>query len=188
MLYSKLAMDIVLWLYVVSVVCMPAIILFNSVHLCDIIISFNMHLFVAHTMDIGESKGKGRGKGKGKSSKLAAGRAKPINWPLELSEFLLDWYIEKKLQLPPKAVIKKIHHTACTSAINSKYGTTYTVDQVQRHYRRHKENWSLVARHLNESGNGWDETTKMLTLSQATLDALSVITCPLEYNWFINTI
>lgn len=85
-------------------------------------------------------------------------------------------------------MIKKIHHTACTSAINSKYGTTYTVDQVQHHYRRHKENWSLVARHLNESGNGWDETTKMLTLSQATLDALSVITCPLEYNWFINII
>ncbi|XP_025881212.1 uncharacterized protein [Oryza sativa Japonica Group] len=131
-----------------------------------------MHLFVAHTMDIGESKGKGRGKGK--SSNLAAGRAKPINWPLALSEFLLDWYIEKKLQLPPKAVIKKIHHTACTLAINSKYGTTYTVDQVQHHYRRHKENWSLVARHLNESGNGWDETTKMLTLSQATLDALLI--------------
>uniref|UniRef100_A0A0E0QNH8 Fe2OG dioxygenase domain-containing protein n=1 Tax=Oryza rufipogon TaxID=4529 RepID=A0A0E0QNH8_ORYRU len=47
-------------------------------------------------------------------------------------------------------------------------------DQVQRHYRRHKETWALVARHLNESGGGWDETNKMLSLSQSTLDSLSI--------------
>lgn len=108
-------------------------------------------------------------------------RLKPINWPPAFSEFLLDWYIEKKLELPPKGVIKKMHHTACTSAINAKYGSTYNVDQVQRHYRRHKETWALVACHLNESGGGWDETNKMLSLSQSTLDSLSVISCCFEY-------
>uniref|UniRef100_A0A0E0QJY0 Myb/SANT-like domain-containing protein n=1 Tax=Oryza rufipogon TaxID=4529 RepID=A0A0E0QJY0_ORYRU len=69
-----------------------------------------------------------------------------------------------------------MHHTACTSAINAKYGSTYNVDQVQRHYRRHKETWALVARHLNESSGGWDETNKMLSLSQSTLDSLSEMT------------
>ncbi|BAT14956.1 Os11g0632200 [Oryza sativa Japonica Group] len=117
-----------------------------------------------HTIDVGESNSNGKGKGKGKAGKGVV-RAKPINWPPALCKFLIDWYIEKKLKLPPKGVIKKIHRTACTSAINAKYGSTYTADQVQRHYRCHKENWGLVARHLNDSGNGWDETNRMLTLS-----------------------
>uniref|UniRef100_J3KTY0 Uncharacterized protein n=1 Tax=Oryza brachyantha TaxID=4533 RepID=J3KTY0_ORYBR len=64
-------------------------------------------------------------------------REKPINWPTTLSKFLLDWYV-KKIELPPKGVIKKIHHTVCILAMNAKHGTTYTIDQVQRHYKRHK--------------------------------------------------
>ncbi|KAJ1288585.1 hypothetical protein BS78_02G099000, partial [Paspalum vaginatum] len=50
--------------------------------------------------------------------------------------------------------------------------STYTVDQVQCHWRRHKDAWGLVAKHMNESGGGWDESTKMVTVSQATLKEL----------------
>ena len=112
---------------------------------------------------------------KGKGGEKAAGsnpRAKATNWPAVISEFLLDWYIEKKLAMPPKSVFKKMHHTACTSAVNSKYGTTYTVDQVQCHWRRHKDTWVLVAKHMNESGSGWDDDTKMVTLFKSTLSEL----------------
>ena len=115
---------------------------------------------------------------KGKGGEKAAGsnpRAKATNWPPAISEFLLDWYIEKKLAMPPKTFFKKMHHTACTSAVNSKYGTTYTVEQVHRHWRRHKDTWGLVAKHMNESGGGWDYDTKMVTLSKSTLNELSVI-------------
>ena len=49
-------------------------------------------------------------------------------------------------------MFKKLHHTACTKAVNEKYGSTYGVDQVHRHFRRHKETWALVARHMNASG------------------------------------
>lgn len=141
-----------------------------------------VHCFVVHNMDIGGSNKHGKGRSKARKGVGGSGvRLKPINWPPAFSEFLLDWYIEKKLELPPKGVIKKMHHTACTSAINAKYGSTYNVDQVQRHYRRHKETWALVACHLNESGGGWDETNKMLSLSQSTLDSLSVISCCFEY-------
>ena len=51
-----------------------------------------------------------------------------------------------------------MHHTACTYVVNSKYGTTYTMDQVQRHWRRHKDtSWGLVGKHMNESGGGWQK-------------------------------
>ncbi|CAN6275245.1 unnamed protein product [Urochloa humidicola] len=114
---------------------------------------------------------------KGKGSKKAAGsnpRAKPINWPLGISEFLLDWYIEKKLTMPPKISFKKLHHTECTKAVNAKYGTTYSVDQVHRHWRRHRDSWGLVAKYLNyESGAGWDAEQKLFQLSESTLENLS---------------
>ena len=115
------------------------------------------------------AKGKGVEKARGSNP-----RAKATNWPLAISEYLLDWFIEKKLSMPPKSIFKKMHHTACTSAVNAKYGTTYTVDQVHRHWRRHKDTWGLVAKHMNESGGGFDYDTKMLTLSNSTLTELSV--------------
>ena len=121
------------------------------------------------TMDTGESSMNAKGKG----GEKAAGsnlRAKATNWPPAISEFLLDWYIEKKLAMPPKTFFKKMHHTACISTVNSKYGTTYTVEQVHCHWRRHKDTWGLVAKHMNESGVGWDYDTKMVTLSKSTLN------------------
>lgn len=138
-----------------------------------IIITCIMCPHVVHTMDTGESNKKTKRKTSDKAGSSSV-RVKAISWPTAISEFVLDWYLEKKLELPPKVPYKKTHHTACTSTLNAKYDTTYTVNQVHRHFRLHRETWLLVARHLNESGGGWDDTNKMLILSQSSLDYLSV--------------
>ncbi|KQK11624.1 uncharacterized protein LOC100828285 [Brachypodium distachyon] len=137
-------------------------------------------------MDFGENSKNGKGKANTNKAGASGLRAKPIHWPPVLSEFVLDWYIEKKMEMPPKTVFKKVHHTACTKVVNGKYGSTYTVDQVHRHYRRHKETWSLVARHMNVSGNGWDDVTKTFSLFKSALDELSVndrgiLTKPIQF-------
>ncbi|XP_073367673.1 uncharacterized protein [Aegilops tauschii subsp. strangulata] len=137
---------------------------------CSVITTYVMYHLVVHKMDEAESNMISKGK-ECKGDKNA--RAKAINWPVAISEFLLDWYIEKKIEMPPKAVFKKMHHTACTTAINKKYGCSYSVEQVQRHFRRHKETWGLVARYSNESGSGFDGVNKQVMLSQSTLDGLS---------------
>ena len=129
--------------------------------------------FTEDTIDIGESNKNGKGSTRAGTS---GPRAPKTHWPQALSEFVLDWYIEKKMELPPKAVFKKLHHNACTKAVNEKYGSTYTFEQVHRHFRHHKETWALVARHMNASGNGWDNLTKMVTLSKTALDERSVMT------------
>ncbi|KAL6598515.1 hypothetical protein ACP70R_046214 [Stipagrostis hirtigluma subsp. patula] len=59
-------------------------------------------------------------------------------------------------------------------------------EQVHRHFRRHRDTWGLVAKHLNESGNGWDDNTKTLILSQSTLNGLSandrgILTKPIQF-------
>ncbi|XP_062188665.1 uncharacterized protein LOC133891959 [Phragmites australis] len=125
-----------------------------------------------HTMDTAESSLNAKGKG-GEKAVGSNPRAKATNWPTAISEFLLDWYIEKKLAMPPNTSFKKLHHTSCTSTVNSKYGTTYTVDQVHHHWKRHKDTWGLVTKHLHESSGGSDDSTKMVTLSQSTLNDLS---------------
>ena len=135
---------------------------------CSVITTYVMYHLVVHKMDEAESNMISKGK-ECKVDKNA--RAKAINWHVAISEFFLDWYIET----PPKAVFKKMHHTACIAAINKKYGCSYSVEQVQRHFRHHKETWGLVARYSNESGSGFDDVNKQVMLSQSTLDGLSVI-------------
>lgn len=101
-------------------------------------------------------------------------RAKATNWPRVMSKFLLDWYLEKKKGMPPKTKFKKIHHVWCTSAVNTKFRTTYSVDQVHRHFRRFKEIWIIVTRYVNETGSRFNNKHKMLILPPATMASLPV--------------
>lgn len=101
-------------------------------------------------------------------------RAKATNWPKVMSKFLLDWYLEKKKGMPPKTKFKKNHHVWCTSAVNAKFRTTYSVDQVHRHFRRFKEIWIIVTRYANESGSRFNNKHKMLRLPPATMASLPV--------------
>jgi hypothetical protein len=126
-------------------------------------------LFVDHIMDLGEGNNTPRVK-----------RAKATNWPRVMSKFLLDWYLEKKKGMPSKAKFKKEHHVWCTSAVNTKFKTTFSIDQVHRHFRRFKEIWIIVARYVNENGSRFDKKHKMLVLPPSTMARLPVSTTPLE--------
>lgn len=101
-------------------------------------------------------------------------RAKATNWPRVMSKFLLDWYLDKKKGMPPKTKFKKIHHVWCTSAVNAKFRTTYSVDQVHRHFRRFKEIWIVVTRYVNETGSKFNSKHKMLILPPATMASLPI--------------
>lgn len=101
-------------------------------------------------------------------------RAKATNWPRVMSKFLLDWYLDKKRGMPPKTKFKKMHHVWCTSAVNAKFRTAYSVDQVHRHFRRFKEIWVVVTRYANETGSRFNNKRKILILPAATMASLPV--------------
>ncbi|KAL5202640.1 hypothetical protein ABZP36_013592 [Zizania latifolia] len=114
-----------------------------------------------HIMDISEDKN---------NSKIK--RARATNWPAVMSKFVLEWYLDKKKEMPPKSKFKKMHHHHCRAILNSRFETTFTVDQVHRHFRRFKEVWNIVARYMNASGSRFDKKHKMLVLPPSTLASL----------------
>ncbi|CAN6331626.1 unnamed protein product [Urochloa humidicola] len=116
-----------------------------------------------HNMDLGEG-----------NTIIRIKRAKATNWPRVMSKFLLDWYLEKKRGMPPKTKFKKMHHVWCTSAVNAKFRTTYSVDQVHRHFRRFKEIWIIVTKYANETGSRFNNKHKMLILPAATMASLPI--------------
>uniref|UniRef100_A0ACD5TQ40 Uncharacterized protein n=1 Tax=Avena sativa TaxID=4498 RepID=A0ACD5TQ40_AVESA len=95
-----------------------------------------------HIMDLGEDQ-----------TNLKTKRSRATNWPKVMSKFLLDWYLEKKKAMPPKTKFKKTHHHYCQVALNARFKSAYTVDQVHRHLRRFKEVWNIVARYMNQKGS-----------------------------------
>ncbi|XP_062180571.1 uncharacterized protein LOC133884970 isoform X1 [Phragmites australis] len=116
-----------------------------------------------HNMDLGEGNTNTRVK-----------RAKATNWPRVMSKFVLDWYLEKKKGMPPKTKFKKVHHVWCTSAVNAKFKTTFSVDQVHRHFRRFKEIWIIVTKYVNENGSRFSKKHKMLILPPSTMASLPI--------------
>ncbi|BAF16737.1 Os05g0182900 [Oryza sativa Japonica Group] len=108
----------------------------------------------------------------GDNSKIK--RARATNWPTVMSKFVLDWYLQKKKEMPPKTKFKKMHHHYCTTVLNARFETTFTVDQVHRHFRRFKEVWNIVARYMNMSGSRFDKKHKMLILPPSTLASLPI--------------
>lgn len=114
-----------------------------------------------HIMDLGEDQNSFKTK-----------RSRATNWPSVMSKFLLNWYLEKKKAMPPKTKFKKTHHHYCQAALNARFESSYTVDQVHRHLRRFKEVWNIVARYMNEKGSRFDKKNKMLILPSATMAAL----------------
>ncbi|KAL6897863.1 hypothetical protein ACP4OV_006822 [Aristida adscensionis] len=116
-----------------------------------------------HMMDLGEGNTNPRVK-----------RQKATNWPRVMSKFVLDWYLEKKKGMPPKTKFKKVHHMWCTSAVNAKFKTTFSVDQVHRHFRRFKEIWIIVTKYANENGSRFDNRNKMLILPPPTMARLPI--------------
>lgn len=62
----------------------------------------------------------------------------------------------------------------CADALNKKFGMGVTADQVDRHYRYHKENWKYIAAALSKSGNAFDHTRFLVTISESEKATLCV--------------
>uniref|UniRef100_K4AJY5 Myb/SANT-like domain-containing protein n=1 Tax=Setaria italica TaxID=4555 RepID=K4AJY5_SETIT len=91
---------------------------------------------------------------------MAKGKAKADTFASTHREWCMEYL--KKQHTGFK--FKKAHLMLCTNDLNKKFAMGVTVDQVDRHYRYHKENWKYIATSLSNSGNTFDETRCMVKL------------------------
>lgn len=111
--------------------------------------------------------GKRKGKGKGKVEGEGSTRERSISWDDDQTKFMLDWYIEYKKEQHAGFIWKTQHHLKCADALNREFAMGVTSTQVTRHYRHYKENWQIVERALNNSGNGFDASKCKLAISES---------------------
>jgi hypothetical protein len=113
-------------------------------------------------------------KGKGKPDVVASSRERSLNWHEDQSKFMLEWCMEYLKKQHAGFKFKKAHLMLCANELNKKFAMGVTVDQVDRHYRYHKENWKYIAQALNNSGNTFDETRCKLNISASEKATLCV--------------
>lgn len=106
-------------------------------------------------------------KGKVKVDAFAFSRERSLTWHEDQSKYMLEWYIEYVKKQHAGFKIKKAHHMVCADALNKKFAMGVTVDQVDRHYRYHKENWSYISKALGKSGNSFDHTRCLVLISES---------------------
>ncbi|CAO2209878.1 unnamed protein product [Urochloa humidicola] len=106
-------------------------------------------------------------KGKGKVDGDGTSRERTINWDDGQTKFMLDWCIDYMKNQHAGFRFKKQHHMKCADALNKEFAMGVTVAQVDRHFRHYKENWKYVSKALNNSGNGFDSTRCMVTVSES---------------------
>ena len=73
-------------------------------------------------------------------------------------KYMLEWCMEYLKKQHTGFKFKKAHLMLCANDLNKKFAMGVTVDQVDRHYRYHKENWKCIATTLSNNGNTFDET------------------------------
>ena len=113
-------------------------------------------------------------KGKAKVDVVAPSRERSLNWHEDQSKYMLEWCIEYLKKQHTGFKFKKSHLLLCANELNKKFAMGVTVDQVDRHYRYHKENWKYIATALRNSGNTFDETRCMVIVSESEKAELSV--------------
>nr|CAB3500918.1 unnamed protein product [Digitaria exilis] len=112
-------------------------------------------------------------KGKGKVDGDGPSRERTINWDDGQTKFMLDWCIDYMKNQHAGFKFKKQHHMKCADALNKEFGMGVTVAQVDRHFRHYKENWKYVSKALSNSGNGFDGTRCMVTISESEKENLN---------------
>nr|TKV96204.1 hypothetical protein SEVIR_9G414566v2 [Setaria viridis] len=85
-------------------------------------------------------------------------------WYEDQTKYMLEWCMEYLKKQHTGFKFKKAHLMLCANDLNKKFAMGVTVDQVDRHYRYHKENWKYIATALSNSGNTFDETRCMVKL------------------------
>ncbi|CAN6284483.1 unnamed protein product [Urochloa humidicola] len=106
-------------------------------------------------------------KGKGKVDGDGPSRERTINWDDGQTKFMLDWCIDYMKKQHAGFKFKKQHHVKCADALNKEFAMGVTVAQVDRHFRHYKENWKYVSKALSNSGNVFDSTRCMVTISES---------------------
>ena len=113
-------------------------------------------------------------KGKAKADAFASSRERSVNWHEDRSKYMLEWCMEYLKKQHAGFKFKKTHLMLCANDLNKKFAMGVTVDQVDRHYRYHRENWKYIATALRNSGNTFDETRCMVIVSESEKAELSV--------------
>lgn len=106
-------------------------------------------------------------KGKAKADAFPTSHERSLTWHEDQTKFMLEWYMEYLKKQHAGFKVKKSHHMLCADALNKKFGMGVTADQVDRHYRYHKENWKYIAAALSKSGNAFDHTRFLVTISES---------------------
>ncbi|XP_051219410.1 uncharacterized protein [Lolium perenne] len=94
-------------------------------------------------------------------------RERTVTWADDQKKYMLDWYIDYLKDQHVGFKFKKQHHLLCADALNKKFAMGVTVDQVDRQYRHYKENWKIIAAALSKSGNSFDHTRCIVTISES---------------------
>jgi hypothetical protein len=113
-------------------------------------------------------------KGKAKADAFPTSHERSLTWHEDQTKFMLEWYMEYLKKQHAGFKVKKSHHMLCADALNKKFGMGVTADQVDRHYRYHKENWKYIAAALSKSGNAFDHTRFLVTISESEKATLCV--------------
>ncbi|CAO2205470.1 unnamed protein product [Urochloa humidicola] len=98
---------------------------------------------------------------------FASSRERTVIWHEDQSKYMLEWYIEYLKKQHKGFKIRKPHHMLCADALNKKFTMGVTVDQVDRHYRYHKENWGYIAKALSKSSNSFDHIRCLVLMSES---------------------
>lgn len=106
-------------------------------------------------------------KAKVKVDALASSRERSLTWHEDQTKLMLEWCMEYLKKQHAGFKFRKQHLMLCADALNKKFAMGVTVDQVDRHYRYHKENWKFIAAALSKSGNAFDHSRNLLTISES---------------------
>ncbi|XP_066351790.1 uncharacterized protein [Miscanthus floridulus] len=111
-------------------------------------------------------------KGKAKADAFASSHERSVNWYEDQSKYMLEWCTKYLKKQHARFKFKKAHIMLCANDLNKKFAMGMTVDQVDRHYRYHRENWKYIATALSNSGNTFDEKSCMVNISESEKEKL----------------
>ncbi|XP_039134234.1 uncharacterized protein LOC120271626 [Dioscorea cayenensis subsp. rotundata] len=86
-------------------------------------------------------------------------------WKAKFDNFLIPVLVEQANKgLKCDKSFKRVAFAHAASAVNTKFNTDFTAENVENHYRTLKARYVEIKKARDLSGAGWDNETKMITL------------------------
>ncbi|XP_039130813.1 uncharacterized protein LOC120267181 [Dioscorea cayenensis subsp. rotundata] len=86
-------------------------------------------------------------------------------WKTEFDNFLIPVLVEQANKgLKCDKSFKRVAFAHAASAVNTKFNTDFTAENIENHYRTLKARYVEIKKARDLSGAGWDDETKMITL------------------------